>query len=128
MSSSISTMSKETVLIVGATGNIGKKALQYLMDTIADNSLGVAAAIASLRSGRNVLAIVRNEASAEKLFSHVGTRDGIVTVQADVTAETGVQGVVKQVKSGKLPSFQHVYSTGVCALALLPLMNVDTIC
>lgn len=85
----------ETVLVVGATGNIG-----------------VAAIHGALRTKRNVLAIVRNQDSASKLFKHVGTKDGITTVEADVTSETGVQGVVDQVKAGKLPTFQHVYSCG----------------
>ena len=85
----------ETVLVVGATGNIG-----------------VAAIHGALRTKRNVLAIVRNQDSANKLFKHVGTKDGITTVEADVTSETGVQGVVDQVKAGKLPTFQHVYSCG----------------
>jgi NAD(P)-dependent dehydrogenase (short-subunit alcohol dehydrogenase family) len=85
----------ETVLVVGATGNIG-----------------VAAIKAALRSKRNVIAIVRNQTSAQKLYRHVGSQDGITTVEADVTSESGVQGVVNRVKSGKLPAFQHVYSTG----------------
>jgi NAD(P)-dependent dehydrogenase (short-subunit alcohol dehydrogenase family) len=85
----------ETVLVVGATGNIGVSAIK-----------------AALRSKRNVLAVVRNQASADKLFHHVGSRNGITTVEADVTLENGVQDVVDQVKDGKLPAFQHVYSTG----------------
>jgi NAD(P)-dependent dehydrogenase (short-subunit alcohol dehydrogenase family) len=85
----------ETVLVVGATGNIG-----------------VAAVIGALRSKRQVLTIVRNQDSAEKLFTHVGTKEGITTVQADVTSDDGVQSVVDQVRAGKLPSFQHVYTAG----------------
>jgi short-subunit dehydrogenase len=85
----------ETVLVVGSTGNIG-----------------VSAVLGALRSKRNVLAIVRNQASAEKLFKHIGTRDGVTTVEADIMSDTGVQGVVDKVKAGKLPAFQHVYSTG----------------
>lgn len=72
----------------------------------------MAAIHGALRTKRNVLAIVRNQDSAEKLFKHVGSKDGITTVEADVTSETGVQGVVDQVKAGKLPTFQHVYSCG----------------
>ncbi|KAH8653864.1 short-chain dehydrogenase/reductase-like protein SDR [Xylariales sp. PMI_506] len=83
----------ETVLVVGATGNIG-----------------VAAVYAALRSQRSVLAIVRNQASADKLINHIGSREGITIVEADITSEQGLQGVVDQVKAGKLPSFQHVYS------------------
>ena len=85
----------ETVLIVGASGNVG-----------------VAATIASLRTGRKVIAVVRNQNSAEKLFKQVGSKDGITIVEADVLSETGVQDVVDQVKAGKLPDFQHVYSAG----------------
>lgn len=86
----------ETVLVVGSTGNIG-----------------VSAVIGALRSQRAVLAIVRNQASAEKLYKHVGTRDGITTVESDITSEHGVQRVVDQVKAGILPAFQHVYAAGI---------------
>lgn len=85
----------ETVLIVGATGNIG-----------------VAAVKAVLQTGRHVLAVVRNQASEAKLFHHVGTKQGITTVIADICSEKGVQSVVDQVKAGKLPAFQHVYAAG----------------
>ena len=84
-----------TVLVVGATGNIG-----------------VSVVTAALRSKRKVLAIVRNQASADKLYKHVGTSDGITAVEANVLSDTGVQGVVDQVRAGKLPAFQHVYSCG----------------
>lgn len=87
----------ETVLVVGASGNIG-----------------VSVIIAALRSGRQVLAIVRNKAAEDRLFQHVGTKEGITTVEADVATEDGVQTVVEQVKGGKLPAFQHVYSAGTC--------------
>lgn len=98
----------ENVLVIGATGNIG-----------------VAAVLGALQSKRHVLAIVRNQASAEKLFKHVGTRNGITTVEADIMSEGGVQTVVDQVRAGKLPSFQHVYSAGktimwlICPLLIL---------
>lgn len=59
-----------------------------------------------------VLAVVRNEASAQKLFQHVGTQEGITTVDADIMSGQGVQSVVDQVRAGKLPAFQHVYSAG----------------
>ena len=85
----------QTVLVVGASGNIGLSVIT-----------------AALRSKHQVLAIVRNRSSADKLFKHAGTREGITTVEADVTSDEGVQGVVDQVKAGKLPAFQHVYSTG----------------
>ncbi|KAK4981224.1 hypothetical protein LTR66_004650 [Elasticomyces elasticus] len=83
----------ETVLVVGATGNIG-----------------VSAVTAALRSKRNVLAIVRNQASAAKLVKYVGSAEGITFVEADVLSDSGVKGVIDQVRAGKLPSFQHVYS------------------
>ncbi|KAK5127842.1 hypothetical protein LTR85_004959 [Meristemomyces frigidus] len=94
----------ETVLVVGATGNIGVSAVQ-----------------AALHSGLQVLAIVRNQASAEKLFLHLGTRDRIITVEADITSDSGVRSVVDRVKDGKLPPFQHVYS----AAYLRQIMNVN---
>ena len=85
----------ETVLVVGATGNVG-----------------VSVITAALRRKLNVLAVVRNQASAEKMFKQVGTKDGITVVEADITSEDGIQHVVEQVKAGKLSAFQHVYSTG----------------
>jgi short-subunit dehydrogenase len=88
--------SKETVLVVGATGNIGVSAVKAVLQT-----------------GRHVLAVVRNEASATKLFYHVGTTEGITTVLADLSSESGVKNIVEQVKAGKLPAFQHVYAAGL---------------
>jgi len=99
----------ETVLLIGATGNVG-----------------VSAAIAVLRSGRKVLAIVRNQDSAEKLFKHVGAREGITTVEADVTSEQGIKGVVEQVKAGKLPAFQHVFSAVGGLYRTTPLLEMTT--
>lgn len=86
----------ETVLVVGASGNIG-----------------VSVIIATLRSGRRALAVVRNEDSKAKIIKHVGTGEGITFVEADVLSENGIQGVVDRVKAGELPAFQHVYSTGM---------------
>ena len=85
----------ETVLVVGATGNIGASAVK-----------------GALSSGRKVLAIVRNQASADKLIRHVGSSDGISFVEANVLSDSGVKGVVDQVRNGKLPAFQHVYACG----------------
>lgn len=85
----------ERVLVIGATGNIGVSAVK-----------------GALQSGRQVLAIVRNQASASKLYKHAGTSEGITVVEADVTSDTGVKSVVDQVKAGKLPAFQHVYTCG----------------
>ncbi|KAJ4357148.1 uncharacterized protein N0V89_001723 [Didymosphaeria variabile] len=86
-------MATETVLIVGSTGHIGTSAAQ-----------------GALKAGLSVLAIVRNARSAEKLFRNLGSKERITTVEADVTSPTGVQCVVDQVKAGRLPAFQHVYS------------------
>ena len=82
-------------MVIGATGNIG-----------------VSAVIAALQSGRNVLAVVRNQQSAEKMFKHVGTKEGITTAEADILAETNLRDMVERVKTGQLPAFQHVYSAG----------------
>jgi NAD(P)-dependent dehydrogenase (short-subunit alcohol dehydrogenase family) len=91
----------ETVLVVGATGNIG-----------------VSAVTAALRSKRNVLAIVRNQNSADKLVKYIGSSEGITFVEASVTSDTGIKGVVDQVRAGKLPAFQHVYSCGAFSPSL----------
>ncbi|KAK3172485.1 hypothetical protein OEA41_005807 [Lepraria neglecta] len=58
----------------------------------------------------HVLAIVRNQASAEKLFRNVGTREGITTVEADIMSDRGVKDVVEKARKGELPAFQHVYA------------------
>jgi NAD(P)-dependent dehydrogenase (short-subunit alcohol dehydrogenase family) len=92
------------VLVVGATGNIG-----------------VAVTIATLKTGRHVIAPVRNSASAAKLFEHVGTRDGITAVEADVTSEDGIQSIVDRVEAGTLPAFQHVYSSSAFPTLLVSL-------
>jgi NAD(P)-dependent dehydrogenase (short-subunit alcohol dehydrogenase family) len=97
----------ETVLVVGATGNIG-----------------VATVKAVLRSGRQVLAVVRNQDSAKKLFQHVGTRDGISIVEADILSEYGIQGVIEEVQSGHLPAFQHVYGAGAYFLGDLSSLDL----
>ena len=92
----------ETVLVVGATGNIG-----------------VSAVTAALRSNRNVLAIVRNQNSADKLTKYIGSSEGITFAEANVLSDSGVKGVVDQVRAGKLPSFQHVYSSGWLPIILI---------
>jgi short-subunit dehydrogenase len=93
------TKMQQTVLIVGATGNIGASAIH-----------------AALRSKLHVLAIVRNQTSAEKLFRNVGTREGITTAEADITSDRGVKDVVDKVRKGELPAFQHVYAAGESVL------------
>jgi short-subunit dehydrogenase len=85
-----------TVLIVGATGNIG-----------------ISAVIAARKLDYKVLAVVRNKESAEKLFAHVGSSSGITTVEADILSDKGVAGVVEKVRQGALPAFQHVYAAGM---------------
>jgi NAD(P)-dependent dehydrogenase (short-subunit alcohol dehydrogenase family) len=85
----------ETVLIVGATGNIGTAAVK-----------------GALNAGLQVLAVVQNSASANKLFQNLGTKEGIITVEANILSDQGVQSVVDRVKKGELPTFQHVYATG----------------
>ncbi|KAL3484244.1 hypothetical protein BJX62DRAFT_230404 [Aspergillus germanicus] len=99
----------ETVLIIGATGNIGVSAVK-----------------GALNSGRNVLAIVRNQASADKLVRHIGTAEGIAFVEASVTADDGVQGVVDRVRAGELPGFQHVYSCVGGEYITLPMKDITT--
>ena len=86
-----------TVLIVGATGNIGTSAV-----------------LAARKLDYHVLAIVRNKDSADKLLTHVGSSSGITMVEADILSDDGIKGVVEKVRQGKLPAFQHVYSAGKC--------------
>lgn len=84
----------ETVLIVGASGNIG-----------------VSVIIATLRTKRQVIALVRNKAAEEKIIQHVGSKVGITFVETDVTKDGNIQQVVDDLKAGRAPSFQHVYIT-----------------
>lgn len=85
----------ETVLIIRATGNIG-----------------TAMAKGALRTGRHVLAVVRNSASAEKPFRSLGMKEGITTVEADILSDNVVQSVAARVKTGEFPKFQHVIASG----------------
>lgn len=87
----------ETVLVVGATGNIGVSAVK-----------------AALNSDRKVLAVVRNQQSADKLLKHIGipVSDGLTCIEANILSDSGIRGVVDKVRAGELPSFQHVYSCG----------------
>ena len=98
----------ETIFFHGATGNIG-----------------VAAIIAARQNGYNVLAIVRNESSAEKMSKYVGSKEGITTIEADITTYDVVQGVVDLVKAGKLPAFQHVHSCGRLLTNLRWIIRLD---
>ncbi|KAF2829821.1 NAD(P)-binding protein [Ophiobolus disseminans] len=99
----------ETVLVVGATGNIG-----------------VSAVSAVLRSKRNVLAIVRNQSSADKLVKYIGSSKGITFAEADVSSDTAVKGVVDQVRAGKLPAFHHVYTCVGGEYTITPLQEITT--
>ncbi|KAJ4859656.1 short chain dehydrogenase domain-containing protein [Trichoderma breve] len=99
----------EHVLVIGATGNIGVSAVK-----------------GALNSGRQVLAIVRNQASAEKLYKHVGSTEGIKVIEADATSDTGIKSVVDQVKAGKLPDFQHVYTCVGGEYTNVPLKSITT--
>lgn len=92
----------QTVLVIGSTGNIG-----------------VSAVTAALRSKYNVLAIVRSQASADKLIKYVGSSKGITIVEADVLSDKGVRGVVERVRAGKLPTFQHVWASGWLLVVLI---------
>jgi NAD(P)-dependent dehydrogenase (short-subunit alcohol dehydrogenase family) len=96
----------ETVLVVGATGNIGVSAVK-----------------GALSAGRNVLAIVRSQNSADKLIKHIGSSDGITFAEADVTKEDGVKSVVDRVRAGELPAFQHVWCSGKFSLDMSELLG-----
>jgi len=76
----------DTVLIIGSTGNIGTAAVR-----------------GALNAGRHVLAVVRNAASADRLFQNLGTKEGVTTVEADILSDNGVQSIIDQVKEGRLP-------------------------
>ncbi|KAB5522183.1 hypothetical protein GE09DRAFT_977620 [Coniochaeta sp. 2T2.1] len=101
----------ETVLVVGATGNIGVSAVKT-----------------ALNSNRNVLAIVRSQQSADKLLKHLGqvSTDRISFAVANVLSDSGVRGVVEQVKEGKLPAFQHVYTCVGGEYTNTPLKDITT--
>ncbi|KAJ0385049.1 hypothetical protein COL922a_007110 [Colletotrichum nupharicola] len=98
----------ETVLVFGASGN-----------------MGIAAIIGALNAKHNVIAIVRNEASAEKIFKYVGTREGMTTVEADTTSEDSIKGVVDQVREGKLPASQHVWASPGWVYADAKILDLD---
>ncbi|CAN9407633.1 unnamed protein product [Alternaria sp. RS040] len=76
----------EPVLVVESTGNIG-----------------VAAVKVALNSKRNVLAIVRNQASADKLIRHVGSSQGITFAEIDISSDMGAQRVVEKGKTAFFP-------------------------
>lgn len=85
----------ETVLVVGSSGNVG-----------------ISVILAARKAGRSVLAVVRNQASQDKILQSVGSIEGIRFVEADVMQPDAIQKVVDNVKASKLPAFQHVYSAG----------------
>lgn len=97
---SLDKMLRQTALVVGSSGNIG-----------------VAIIVAALRTNFNVLAVVRNDASKNKIIQHLAfdknlNKDDITFVEADVLSDDGVAQVVDKVKAGSLPDFQHVFSGG----------------
>ncbi|CAI6337639.1 unnamed protein product [Periconia digitata] len=101
---------KETIFVIGATGNIGTSAVH-----------------AALSAGYNVLATVRNTDSAEKLFKNLGGRkEGITTVEVDCVSETGIKSVIEKIQDGKVPGFQHVYACVGGPYSPLPLTEVTT--
>lgn len=91
----------ETVLIFGASSNVG-----------------VSAVFGALHRKLNVLAIVSDQAEADELLQHFNTTRGITVVEADITDEDAMLDVVEKVKTGDLPAFQHVYSSGAYAWTL----------
>lgn len=104
-------MSRQTVLAIGSSGNVGLSVI-----------------IAALRTNRNVLAVVRSQTSQDKVLHQLSydktlPTDRVTFTQADVSSDTGVAGVVEQVKAGKLPAFQHVYSAGVQASLSFPSLS-----
>ncbi|KAM0717519.1 hypothetical protein Q7P37_007371 [Cladosporium fusiforme] len=99
----------ETVLVVGSTGNIGLSAVH-----------------AALCAKRKVLAVVRNQSSADKLIKYIGSDEDITFTQADVLSDTGIKGVVDQVRQGKLPAFQHVWSSVGGEYVVEPIEGIST--
>ncbi|KAK4500924.1 hypothetical protein PRZ48_009116 [Zasmidium cellare] len=105
-------------------------ALLMLCNDPADSTCDSPALLqAALQSNYRVLAIVRNSNSAEKLFRQLGTKEGIITVEANVVSDDGVQNVVDKVEAGELPAFQHVYSCvgGMFAASSLLELSMDKV-
>ena len=83
-------------------------------------NIGVSVIIAALRRNMDVLAVIRNKSSADKITRNLNPpgeklpTNNVTMVEADVTSDgdNGVKGIVEKVKKGELPGFQHVYSTG----------------
>lgn len=98
----------ETVLVVGSSGN-----------------MGVSAIIAAQRSNRAVIAVVRNDASKQKVLSHIDSPENVTFVEADVTSDDGLQDVVDRVRKGDLPAFQHVFATVGLANWTTPIQSLD---
>ncbi|KAL9090843.1 MAG: hypothetical protein Q9159_001784 [Coniocarpon cinnabarinum] len=88
--------------------------------------MGTSAVIAALRSGRRVLAVVRNQDSADRLLRNVGSDKGITFAEANVISDSGIKGVVDRVRAGKLPSFQHVWSSVGGEYTGTPLQDITT--
>ncbi|KAJ5041452.1 hypothetical protein J3E74DRAFT_413057 [Bipolaris maydis] len=82
----------KTVLIIGATSNIG-----------------VAAILDALGSDRNFLAVVRDQHSI-KVLEHVPTGyDRITVVESDAVSDQGVQNIVAKALAGTNVRFNEIY-------------------
>ncbi|GAB7364201.1 hypothetical protein MBLNU230_g4752t1 [Neophaeotheca triangularis] len=104
-------MSTETILVIGATGN-----------------MGTAAITAGLRNNYNILAIIRSSASKTKLLSNLPSdlkTSRITFATADVTSPTGVQSIVDQVRTGQLPEFHHVWASVGAEYTTASLLSLD---
>ena len=88
-------------------------------------NIGVSAIIAAQRSKRAVIAIVRSEASKQKVLSHIDSPENVTFVEADVTSDDGLQGVVDRVRKGDLPAFQHVFATVGLLNWTTPIQDLD---
>ncbi|KAJ5057366.1 hypothetical protein J3E74DRAFT_224471 [Bipolaris maydis] len=97
----------KTVLIIGATSNIG-----------------VAAILDALGSDRNFLAVVRDQHSI-KVLEHVPTGyDRITVVESDAVSDQGVQNIVAKVRAGS--NFYKLFKTTMslsCRLSLIILFR-----
>lgn len=92
----------ETVLVLGASGNIG-----------------ISAIFGAKATGRNVIAVVRSKESQDKVVKAVGSADGITFTIGDATDEKACHAVVEDVKAGKLPAFHHVFSASMLSSRLM---------
>lgn len=104
-------MPAETILIIGATGN-----------------MGTAAITAGLKASYNILALIRSTASKEKLLANLPPNldtTRITFATTDVTSPTGVREIVDHVKEGQLPPFHHVWASVGAEYVNDPLLSLD---